>query len=519
MSSGRNGLSFAQGQEDAIILFLLKHIEKGFYVDVGCFHPTNLSNTWLLYQHGWRGICIDPNPGLEWLFPQQRPGDIFEAVAVSRNEGTANFYLGSFGVHSSLKPSALSSGECIEVKVESLQTILQRHNSPAIDVLSIDAEGAEIDILESFDWNQYHPRLVIVEYNSADKINEQLQSTLINKGYNLLFINNWNYIFTSDFAVDAMTLYGEQREGELFSPIHSKISRVGQVEKTLQEWKGRGYVPDPEVSFIIQTHNKSDQVLALLEKLGAVPCSEILVLDDGSNLDHTQRLLAKLSGANHFLLRSNDVYEVITYDRAIYYARGRFIALMQDDDDYPDPNWVNKALKIFADVPDLAILGGRAAITPLPIERVGDGTIGQPCTENNVFRIDNLCAQQVGIDTQFPSEFQFVPTVIRAPMWINRELFLSVLNHIDQSYAPFLVDDCELCCRAWMNGLKVGFYESGVHTGALGEGGMRIWNKNLTWTQTLANFSKFYSNYAGVLKTIQGLARQANEEHFSGERR
>ena len=45
--------------EDIKILELTKNIEKGFYMDVGCYHPIHINNCNLLYQKGWSGINID----------------------------------------------------------------------------------------------------------------------------------------------------------------------------------------------------------------------------------------------------------------------------------------------------------------------------------------------------------------------------------------------------------------------------------------------------------------------------
>ena len=46
-------------QEDTQVLEYAKDIKNGFYVDVGCYHPTHLNNCFLLYQKGWSGINID----------------------------------------------------------------------------------------------------------------------------------------------------------------------------------------------------------------------------------------------------------------------------------------------------------------------------------------------------------------------------------------------------------------------------------------------------------------------------
>ena len=48
------------------------------------------------------------------------------------------------------------------------------------------------------------------------------------------------------------------------------------------------------------------------------------------------RLAKELNGTNEFLIRSNDLFEVVTYDKAGRFSNGRFVALMQDDDDFDD---------------------------------------------------------------------------------------------------------------------------------------------------------------------------------------
>src|SRR5579862_233282 len=66
--------TYAQTGEDRILLSLLGEWKSTFYVDVGCNHPLDSSNTYLLYQMGWRGLCIDANPHLIQEFASmQRP--------------------------------------------------------------------------------------------------------------------------------------------------------------------------------------------------------------------------------------------------------------------------------------------------------------------------------------------------------------------------------------------------------------------------------------------------------------
>ena len=49
---------------------------KGFYIDVGCYHPLDGNNTRLLYKKGWNGISLDINYYSIELFNFLRKGDI-----------------------------------------------------------------------------------------------------------------------------------------------------------------------------------------------------------------------------------------------------------------------------------------------------------------------------------------------------------------------------------------------------------------------------------------------------------
>jgi hypothetical protein len=47
---------YSQEGEDLILQRIFEHKQKGFYVDVGDYHPFLFSNTYIFYLRGWRGI-------------------------------------------------------------------------------------------------------------------------------------------------------------------------------------------------------------------------------------------------------------------------------------------------------------------------------------------------------------------------------------------------------------------------------------------------------------------------------
>ena len=168
--------------------------------------------------------------------------------------------------------------------------------------------------------------------------------------------------------------------------------------------------------------------------------------------------------------------EHVMYDKTIRMVNGRFVALLQDDDDFKDLSWVDDAVFYFEKYPELAILGGRDCLD---------------------FAIDKQKGRFDILDYDLPTkdiDFCFVPHVNRAPMWLNRSLFLEKLKHIDFDFAPFQFDDVELCLRTWLNGCQVGWYKTGFSS--LSAGGMRIWNNAFTQEQCEKNICKLYDLYS-----------------------
>ena len=260
-------------------------------------------------------------------------------------------------------------------------------------------------------------------------------------------------------------------------------------QKCYVDWAAKGYVNEPLVTFIIQSHNKSLQVMHVVNKLRGYPKAEIIVIDDGSAWVHHKRLARYLNGGNEFLLRANDLYENVMYDKTIRMANGRYIALMQDDDDFKDLTWVDRAITLFERYPQMAILGGKDGM---------DFTID---TQQKKFEI-------LPYTDGSSADFRFVAHVDRAPMWINKALFMDKLKHIDFRFAPFQFDDIELCLRAWLNDYQVGWYKT--EFSSLSAGGMRIWNNSFTGEQCRKNIQRLYELYedkANVIKEKVSVAK------------
>lgn len=52
--------SYAQNFEDVILWRALRHVERGFYIDVGAQDPVVDSVSLAFYEKGWRGVHVEP---------------------------------------------------------------------------------------------------------------------------------------------------------------------------------------------------------------------------------------------------------------------------------------------------------------------------------------------------------------------------------------------------------------------------------------------------------------------------
>lgn len=163
---------YSQFGEDIILREILKReISKGFYVDVGCYHPKKFSNTYHLYKKGWSGINIDMEEDKISLFNMVRPRDINVLTPISNIEQEATLYrFSKYGLGSTIdKKTASETMDHIydksTVKTKTLNKVISEssYKDRQIDVLSIDTEGADFMVLKSLDIKKYSPKVIIIE--------------------------------------------------------------------------------------------------------------------------------------------------------------------------------------------------------------------------------------------------------------------------------------------------------------------------------------------------------------------
>jgi FkbM family methyltransferase len=201
--------SFSQCGEDMIARFYL-YQNKGYYVDIGAYHPKKISNTYYFYKKGWRGINVDGNRKSINLFDRMRPNDINVHCCVGNSEedSTVEFYMFERSELNTIKkellPDIFKYHKQKPIAVEKipfrkLASILNEYKPSVtpIDLLSIDTEGADEEILLSNDWKSYRPKVIIVEKHCTiyDFIKTNLHQYLLEQCYTLGGYSRHSYIF------------------------------------------------------------------------------------------------------------------------------------------------------------------------------------------------------------------------------------------------------------------------------------------------------------------------------------
>jgi FkbM family methyltransferase len=201
-----NTSSYSQTGEDRILGSIMT--ETGFYVDVGCNHPENFSNTFALYKKGWIGITIDANKELIHKHRRLRKQDTGICAVVSNKEQETVFTEFEDSLVSSLDADHIKEWqkkrkikEQRTVNTVSLTRILEGCKvNHKFDLLCIDVEGHDFEVLSSLNFTIYRPKLIVIELHEFDFDNPSL-----NKTYEYLRINNYKmigYVVINGYFID-----------------------------------------------------------------------------------------------------------------------------------------------------------------------------------------------------------------------------------------------------------------------------------------------------------------------------
>jgi len=203
--------TYAQAGEDRIIEQILVQflgLQGGYYVDVGANEPISKSNTFRLYERGWFGLSIDGNQTLINKHKKLRPRDRAVCAVVSREESDVIFMVASDPALSHIATvNEVTQGKSIEklTCATTLETLFAKNDVPKrFELLSIDVEGADFDVLRSFDLSRYRPTLIVIEMACFEIENARQNAIylfLVGSGYKMVGYSGRNGFFLDNASL------------------------------------------------------------------------------------------------------------------------------------------------------------------------------------------------------------------------------------------------------------------------------------------------------------------------------
>ena len=206
-------INYSQNNEQLHIIRLLKEKTNGVFLDIGSNDGITLSNTYALAKYyGWVGLLVEASPKAYDRLLQtyglaefnNREFD-FQCTAIGKHDGRIPFYesgehlrKGDVGLLSTSMKEELKRWhdmefEEIEVPVTTVKTMLERSRHSKFDLLSLDVEGAELDILPQIDFAALQIKVACIEWNSKHK--EAYNAIMLPQGYHLVHSNAENLIY------------------------------------------------------------------------------------------------------------------------------------------------------------------------------------------------------------------------------------------------------------------------------------------------------------------------------------
>ena len=204
--------SYSLFQEDLFIKKYFKSKMKGFFIDVGSYHPLDGNNTQLLYKKGWQGINFDINSYSIKLFEFLRKRDINIHSGISKKKSKLTmFYRKEINMLNTLEEKIAkihfkNGYNKKDIQVNTLNFFISKHlkKLKKIDFINIDVEGAELDVLKSLNFKHYKPQLICIEIHNIKKMYDtnynylktnSIYKYLVNRKYRIIWQNKYSFIF------------------------------------------------------------------------------------------------------------------------------------------------------------------------------------------------------------------------------------------------------------------------------------------------------------------------------------
>jgi len=292
-------VSYAQNFEDVMLWRALKHVENGFYIDIGAQHPVVDSVSLAFYEHGWRGVHVEPTLQYSSLLRAARPDEsVFQLAIGNQSQQLTFFEFEDTGLSTADAEVARKHQErgfkCREtlVPILSLDALLQQVGARDIHWLKVDVEGLEKEVLESWQSSSNLPWVVVVESTrplSQEKSHQEWEALLLVKGYSYVYFDGLNRFYVSPehselteaFDAPPNVFDGFVLSGTASQPFYSLVSsRARQAEDRAKVAEDRAQQAEASVKVSEERAQQAEASVKVSEERALQAEASARVADD-----------------------------------------------------------------------------------------------------------------------------------------------------------------------------------------------------------------------------------------------
>jgi FkbM family methyltransferase len=201
------------GEDQYLNEVIFKNKQNGVYIELGAFDGIVYSNTKFFEESlHWTGILIEPHPIIYNRLVENRPHNVLCNDLVSCHKDPLEFryfvdyYAPCSGVESTLSQHHMDvyfnnehyrslQQDKIVIKPKTLTEIIQSTSITHIDFLSLDVEGHEYEVLQSWDFS-IPIDIILIEMLAVEPDKDQLcRDILIKNNYQFISICGCNEIY------------------------------------------------------------------------------------------------------------------------------------------------------------------------------------------------------------------------------------------------------------------------------------------------------------------------------------
>lgn len=244
-------ISYAQAREDILLNRALRHVphERGFYIDVGGFDPHYDSVTKHFYDHGWRGINVEPGEHLFPKFESDRPRDINLKVAVTDAPGEVIFHeigneqLGTLEKRfADMHVDAGKTRRSYTVPAMTLTQICEQHVTGNIHFLKIDVEGHEAAVVRGMDFSRYRPWILVIESVVPNNMHiptfQEWEHDVLAGGYEFVYTDILNRYYIAKEHPSLKQHFTVPADDYVYDSVRREYQhRINELERQLEDMK------------------------------------------------------------------------------------------------------------------------------------------------------------------------------------------------------------------------------------------------------------------------------------------